>query len=114
MCNKYPTVPLILRQVSQGAGPRDKVWIVILRDVNAVVFVSNDKKEAGRVKAAYERIGLTYDDPIDFWEQTVGTVVEKAEERLDIQFRVHMTHVGDMSQAEIAKLSSPTSTGWTR
>src|SRR5271156_6230315 len=64
---KYSCIPFILYRFPWAAGPGGRVWVVVTRGSSSVAFVSNDRGEAERVKGIYERVGLAYEDPTDYW-----------------------------------------------
>jgi len=81
----YPSVPLLVHRYPAAAGPADVVWVVPHCAGDAVAFVSNSREEAARAQAAYVSVGLAYDDPVDHWEQPVGTVAGPVLARLAAQ-----------------------------
>ncbi len=100
----YPTIPFIVQRFPVAPGPCDTVWVVLFRDIDAVAFVSNSREGAEKVKHTYDRVGLTYDDSIDYWEQAFGVVSKPAAERLQTQLRAHTMYAGQMTAEEYQRL----------
>lgn len=103
----FSLVPFIVLQFPVAPGaPLDRVWVVPYRQTDAVAFVSNSRNEAERVRALYERVGLTYPDSVDYWEQPVGVVAEHAGEWLRAAEHAHRMYAGPAAaqEAEAADL----------
>ena len=75
---KYST-PFVVQKFASGAA---SVWVVLYRDINAVAFASDSRERAVEVQRMYIKAGLTYEDSVDYWEQTAGVVSESALARL--------------------------------
>jgi hypothetical protein len=97
---KYSCIPFIVYRFPWAAGPRGRVWVVLMRSSDAVAFVSNDREEAERVKGIYERVGLAYEDSIDYWEQPTGAVTPPAARRLESQQHAHDMYAGPAEAAQ--------------
>lgn len=98
----YATIPFAIQHFAaappaEGAG----IWVVPYRDVDAVAFVSACEAEAERAKAALDRIGHTYPDPISCWQQPFGVVTAAALRRLDPIRKAHQLYSGPLSTDEI-------------
>lgn len=96
---KYPIIPFITTKYPIAPGPRDRVWVVLYRGIDAVAFASNDRGEAERVKNELGRVGLTYEDAIDYWEQPFDAISPPAAERLEVQKRAHEMYAAETAAA---------------
>jgi hypothetical protein len=103
----FSLTPFIVQRFPVAAGPRDRVWVVLYRDIDAVAFVSNDRAAAERWQQALGRVGLSYPDSIDYWEHPVGALARAAEERLQAIRRAHSAEpdVAEMKQRERDELA---------
>lgn len=110
---KFSLLPFVVQRFKIVEGPVDVVWVVLFSSNDAVAFVSNSRDEAERVRAGYARIGLAYEDPIDFWERKVGVITETTLEFLSATNRAHEMYAGPavaeerekQEQAELARLN---------
>jgi hypothetical protein len=98
---KYNLIPFIVQKFSVAPGPVDRVWVVLYRDLDAVAFVSNNREEAEKVQLIYGRVGLSYPDYIDYWEQYANTINPNIIIRLESLSRAHSDCVGEASEAEL-------------
>jgi len=112
----HPGVPFVIQTFPVAAGmPTEIVWVVVMRDIEHVAFVSNDIAEATRVHEAYKRIGLVYDDEIGWWRQLADTLNVSVRERLLTETTVlnHPPTAEDLARASIeddervARLAAP-------
>jgi hypothetical protein len=98
---KYNLIPFIVQKFSVAPGPVDRVWVVLYRDLDAVAFVSNNREEAEKVQLIYGRVGLSYPDYIDYWEQYANTINPNIVIRLESLSNAHSDCVGEASEAEL-------------
>ena len=98
---KYNLIPFIVQKFSVAPGPIDKVWVVLYRDLDAVAFVSNNREEAEKVQLIYGRVGLSYPDYIDYWEQYANTINPNIVIRLESLSEAHSNCVGEASEEEL-------------
>lgn len=103
---KYPSIPFITQRFPTIPGPCDSVWVVLYRDIDAVAFVSNSRSEAERVQGVYQRVGLSYPDSIDHWEQALNVVSKPAEDRLIPRHRAHLMYAGPLTTEEVEKMEA--------
>jgi hypothetical protein len=103
IATEYPLIPLLVQRFAVSpAAPPETVWVVILRELDSVAFVSNDRAEAARVQEAYGRLGLAYPDSIDYWEQPANTVARDAALRLKTISDAHRLYASPPSPEELA------------
>ena len=76
------------------------VWVILYKDLDAVAFVTNNKNIALKVQTVYAKIGLTYDDDIDYWKQPIG-LSPAAKNRLDM---IHSAQARELFDEEYNKL----------
>ncbi len=90
------------RHTHSGNKQSEKnIWLVLFRDIDHIAFASDDKTEAERVQRAYAQINAVYDDDIGYWVQSLGTVSEPAQQRLDAQLRAVRTA---LTEEEFARM----------
>jgi hypothetical protein len=84
---RYPSVPMLVYAFQMRPGaPVDKAYIVPYRPMNAVAYASNSRAECEKVQKTLLTLGLTYEDPLDYWECTLGRLIASGEKRLsDLQ-----------------------------
>ena len=99
--NKYRLIPFLVQKFEVAPGPVATVWVVLYRNIDAVAFVSNDRAKAEEIQEVYGKVGLTYEDSIDYWEQTANEVSKHAEERLASISRAHTMYVGPATLEEL-------------
>lgn len=81
---KYPEQNFVIQSFPMSEEhSKSEVFIIPYITINSVAFVSNDRAECQRVHQALLRVGLTYDDDVDFWKHPVGIVCAPAKKRLD-------------------------------
>jgi len=102
----YSGAACILLNFSAAPGPCSRVWVVPFRGVDAVAFVSNDRAEAERVRGIYAKVGLVFDDDLDFWEQPFGVVPDHAARRLETQHRASQLCSGDLTAGDFEKMEA--------
>jgi hypothetical protein len=95
LVQEHHQTPFIVQKFRTAPGPVESVWVVPLRELDHVAFVSNSKEEATRVLQIYQKVGLAHEDEIDYWEQPINTVVPHAKERLTSRTRAHNMYAGE-------------------
>ena len=48
------------------------IWVILYHTIDAVAYVTNSREDAIKVQKAYAKIGLSYEDDIDYWKQPIG------------------------------------------
>ena len=84
----YPIVEFLIQRFPLAPGPTDQVWAVIYLN-GVIAYVSNSRSESLRVQTAMAKIGIVFDETIDFWQHPMGKLVTAAEERLDSVTQAH-------------------------
>jgi len=101
---KFRMVPFVTQRFRVVANcATDTVWVVLFRANDAVAFVSNSRDEAERVRAGYAKIGLSYDDSIDYWECKVGVMSANTLDLLTATDRAHQMYAGPNVAEECRK-----------
>jgi hypothetical protein len=77
----YPT-PFLLQRFGVEPGQIDTIWVIPYKGIDAVAYVSNSREAASAAHEALCRVGLAYDDPIDYWEQPANRIAQAAAPRL--------------------------------
>ncbi len=80
---QYPSVPMLVYAFPlRHDMPADRVYVVPYRPTNAVAYASNSRIECEVMQKTLLTIGLTYEDPLDYWECAVGRLIESGKKRL--------------------------------
>lgn len=88
--NKYAPTPFLVQRFRLTPGiQQDEIWNVLYKANDIVAFASNDKEAAKTALSAYNELGLSYEDDVDFWNQPLNKINISAEERLDSIKRAH-------------------------
>lgn len=101
LTNTYPTIPFLVQRFDVSDGPLSPIWVVLYRDIDAVAFVSNNKETAITVQGEYNKIGLSYPDPIDYWQRELGTIEANTKDRLESFSRANTMYT-DTTAEDIA------------
>jgi hypothetical protein len=98
--NKYAPTPFIVHRFRLRPGvQQDEVWNVLYKANDMVAFASNDREEAKTALEAYNELGLSYEDDIDYWRQPLNKINVSAEERLNSIKKAHeMYMAGTLDQ----------------
>lgn len=79
--NKYPSITFIT-QVFRGSTDIQSVegkhiaWVIMYKDSESFAFVSDNKDEALNAVSIFDKIGRTYEEVIDYWEQEIDVISE--------------------------------------
>ena len=88
----YPIVEFLIQRFPLASGSVDQVWAVIYLN-GVIAYVSNSRSEALRIQTAMAKIGIVFDENIDFWQHPMGKLVTAAEERLDSISQAHSMYM---------------------
>ena len=99
---KYRTLPFIVQQFAlDPAADATQVWVVPLRDSPMVAFVSNNREAAVKYQATINRVGFSFDDDIDYWQQSVGVIAPPTEARLSAAHRANLAYGAEESTEDL-------------
>ena len=76
------------------------VWIILYHTTDAVAYVTNCREDAVKVQQTYLKVGLTYEDDVDYWKQPIG-LSPSAVERLEL---LHTIRDKDLIEIELNKM----------
>ena len=80
----YPLVPLMVQCFKTSiSSDIFNVWVILYKEIDAVAFVTNNRDDAIKMQATYKKIGLTYEDDVDYWQKPIG-LSPYAKKRLDL------------------------------
>lgn len=52
------------------------IWVIMYKDTETIAYVSDNKDEASNVVNIFNKIGKSYEDIIEYWEQDIDTIPE--------------------------------------
>lgn len=79
----------LLQRFVLAPGQSDVVWVVLYRDIDAVLYVSNNMEDAEHVRVMYEQIGFTYADSVHWWEHRIGEINQIILDRIKTMHQAH-------------------------
>lgn len=103
---RYPSVPtLIYAFPLHPDAPKNKIHILPYRQTNAVAFASNSRTKCEEMQKMLLAVGLTYEDPLDYWVCTAGQLIESGEKRLNELQELERLALDSSACAEMRKAS---------
>jgi hypothetical protein len=89
---KYSSLSFLVQRFELSPGQTELIWVVLYRDIDAVLYVSNNMEDAERIREMYGKVGLTYADPVTWWEQKVGEINQLTQDRLTTVNQAHVDY----------------------
>lgn len=92
--NKYKHIYFIIQAFKSTIKCPEVAWTVLYKNTDNIIYVSDSKNEAERIKNMFTMIGKTYDDNIDYWELKIDVIIETLVPILDSMERSYAINIG--------------------
>lgn len=92
--DKYPSITFIIQVFKrssniQSIDGKHIIWIVMYKNTELFAFASDNKDEAINAVDVLDKIGKSYEDIIEYWEQEIDTISECVESILNSLQKVY-------------------------
>ena len=79
----YPSVFFVIQEFDRKNMESASAWIVLYKNTEYIAYASDDKLAAINAITLLNKLGKTYEDDIEYWEQDLDTIASPIKYILD-------------------------------